>query len=125
MVDSTYQDFRALDRLQVLADNFSNGGLVYGGPATGWEGLHLAHVPIEVTADGEPFADCTGLRAGNPVDLLVIAVNLTSKRGGLAAGTFVTTGPHTGLVFTEPGAQIRADYGKLGRVEGNFPGSTL
>jgi len=121
IVDSRYQDFRTLDRLHVLADNFSNGGLVYGVAASGWEGLDLALAPIEVTANGEPFADCTGLRAGNPVDLLVIAVNLTSKRGGLAAGTFVTTGTYTGLVFTEPGAQIRADYGKLGRVEVNFP----
>jgi 2-keto-4-pentenoate hydratase len=33
----------------------------------------------------------------------------------------VTTGTHTGMVFTEPGVQIRADYGKLGRVEVSFP----
>jgi hypothetical protein len=25
------------------------------------------------------------------------------------------------MVFTEPGVQIRADYGKLGRVEVSFP----
>ena len=30
-------------------------------------------------------------------------------------------GTHTGMVFTEPGAQIRADYGPLGRVEVSFP----
>jgi 2-keto-4-pentenoate hydratase len=121
VVDSRYQDFRALDRLQVLADNFSNGGLVYGAPASGWEGLDLVHPPIEVTADGKPFADCTGLRAGNPIDLLVTAVNLATQRGGIAAGTFVTTGTHTGMVFTEPGVRICADYGKLGRVEVAFP----
>src|SRR5436190_660838 len=83
--------------LKRLADNFSNGGLVYGGPAPGWEGLDLVHPPIEVTADGNPFADCTGLRAGNPIDLLVTAVNLATQRGGIAAGTFVTTGTHTGM----------------------------
>ena len=75
VVDSRYQDFRSLDRLQVLADNFSNGALVYGAAATGWEGLDLAHPPITVTADGKDFAECTGLRAGNPIDLLVAAVN--------------------------------------------------
>jgi 2-keto-4-pentenoate hydratase len=121
IVDSRYQDFRTLDRLQVLADNFSNGGLVYGVAASGWEGLDLAHAPIEVTANGKPFADCTGLRAGNPIDLLLIAVNLAAQRGGVTAGTFVTTGTHTGMVFTEPGVEIRADYGKLGRVEVSFP----
>jgi len=121
IVDSRYVDFQSLDRLQVLADNFSNGGLVYGTAASGWERVDLAHPPIEVTADGKPFADCTGLRAGDPVDLLVTAVNLASARGGVAAGTFVTTGTHTGMVFTKPGVNIRADYGRWGTVEVSFP----
>lgn len=122
VVDSRYQDFRSLDRLQVLADNFSNGGLVYGAAASGWQGMDLAHPPIAVTADGKPFAECTGLRAGDPIGLLVDLVNhVAARRGGVLAGTFVTTGTHTGLVFTEPGARIRADYGPLGVVEVSFP----
>jgi 2-keto-4-pentenoate hydratase len=121
VVDSRYQDFRSLDRLQVLADNFSNGALVYGAAASGWEGLDLAHPPITVTADGKDFAECTGLRAGNPIDLLVAAVNHAANRGGVASGTFVTTGTHTGMIFTQPGVKIRADYGKLGSVEVSFP----
>ena len=111
VVDSRYQDFRSLDRLQVLADNFSNGALVYGAAASGWQGMDLVHPPIEVTADGKHFADCTGLRAGDPIGLLVELVNfVANKRGGVPAGTFVTTGTHTGLVFTEPG---RADPRRL------------
>lgn len=122
VVDSRYTDFRALDRLQVLADNFSNGALVYGRAASGWQGMDLAHPPIAVTADGKDFTECTGLRAGDPIGLLVDLVNHVAKRrGGVPAGTFVTTGTHTGLVFTKPGAQIRADYGPLGRVEVSFP----
>ena len=35
--------------------------------------------------------------------------------------TFVTTGTHTGMVFTERGVTIRAEYGPLGRVEVSFP----
>ena len=122
VVDSRYQDFRSLDRLQVLADNFSNGALVYGAAASGWQGMDLVHPPIEVTADGKHFAECTGLRAGDPIRLLVELVNfVANKRGGVPAGTFVTTGTHTGMVFTEPGVHIRADYGPLGRVEVSFP----
>jgi 2-keto-4-pentenoate hydratase len=122
IVDSRYQDFRSLDRLQVLADNFSNGALVYGAAASGWQGMDLAHPPIEVTADGKPFAECTGLRAGDPIGLLVELVNFVAKRrGGVPAGIFVTTGTHTGMVFTEPGVMIRAEYGPLGRVEVSFP----
>jgi len=123
IVDSRYVDFRSLDRLSVLADNFSNGALVYGPPATRWEGLDLVHPPIEVTADGRPFAECTGLRSGDPIRLLVALVNhAAAYRGGVPAGTFVTTGTHTGMVFTEPGARIVADYGRLGQVEVSFPG---
>jgi len=121
IVDSRYQDFRAIDRLMVLADNFSNGGLVYGAAATDWDGIDLAHPPIEVTADGKPFADCTGLRAGTPIELMLAAVAHANARGGIAAGTVITTGTHTGLVFTEPGVRIAADFGKLGRVEVAFP----
>ncbi|HXP04628.1 MAG TPA: fumarylacetoacetate hydrolase family protein [Stellaceae bacterium] len=121
IVDSRYQDFRSLDRLLVLADNFSNGGLVYGPAASNWEGIDLAHPPIEVTADGKPFADCTGLRAGTPIELMLAAVQHANGRGGIAAGTVITTGTHTGLVFTEPGVKIAADFGRLGRVEVSFP----
>ena len=122
VVDSRYQDFRSLDRLQVLADNFSNGALVYGAAASGWQKMDLVHPPIDVTADGKSFADCTGLRAGDPIGLLVALVNyLAKERGGVPAGTFATTGTHTGMVFTEPGVTIRAEYGPLGRVEVSFP----
>lgn len=122
IVDSRYTDFRSLDRLQILADNFSNGGLVYGAAAANWQSADLVHPPIKVTADGKDFAECTGLRAGDPIGLLVDLVNHVAKhRGGCPAGTFVTTGTHTGLVFTEPGVTISADYGPFGRVDVSFP----
>jgi 2-keto-4-pentenoate hydratase len=121
VVDSRYQDFRAIDRLMVLADNFSNGGLVYGTATKDWRGVDLAHPSIEVTADGKPFADCTGLRAGTPIELMLAAAAHANGRGGIPAGTVITTGTHTGLVFTEPGVKIAADFGKFGRVEVAFP----
>jgi 2-keto-4-pentenoate hydratase len=121
VVDSRYQDFRAIDRLMALADNFSNGGLVYGAAAKDWGGIDLVHPPIEVTADGKPFADCTGLRAGSPVELMLAAAAHANGRGGIPAGTVITTGTHTGLVFTEPGVKIAADFGRFGRVEVSFP----
>lgn len=121
VVDSRYRDFRALDRLVVLADNISNGALVYGPAARDWDGIDLAHPPIEVTADGKPFAECTGLRAGTPIELVLAGVAHANARGGIAAGTVITTGTHTGLVFTEPGVTIVADFGRLGRVEVAFP----
>ena len=44
-------------------------------------------------------------------------------RDGAKAGTFVTTGSWTGMVFTLHGAKISADFGRLGRVDIAFPAS--
>ena len=121
VVDSRYADFRGLDRLSILADNFSNGGLVYGPAVPDWEKLDLASTAIIVTEDGEPFANSSTGGARDPIAALVDFANLMNGRGGVKAGTLVTTGSWTGLVFTRRGAQISADFGPLGRVEVAFP----
>src|SRR5207248_10803606 len=56
VVDSRYADFRSLDRLSILADNFSNGGLGYGPAVPDWEKVDLGQTRITVTEDGEAFA---------------------------------------------------------------------
>jgi len=121
VVDSRYADFRSLDRLSILADNFSNGGLVYGPVVPDWEKVALAQTRITVTEDGEPFADSAGGAARDAIAALVEFANLMNRRGGTKAGTFVTTGSWTGMVFTKRGTRIIADFGPLGRVEVAFP----
>jgi 2-keto-4-pentenoate hydratase len=121
VVDSRYSDPRALDRCSILADNFSNGGLVHGAAVPDWEKLDLGHTSITVTEDGEPFADSVGGAARDPVAALVDFVNLMNGRGGAKAGTFVTTGSWTGMVFTKRDTRVVADFGPLGRVEVAFP----
>jgi 2-keto-4-pentenoate hydratase len=121
VVDSRYADFRSLDRPSILADNFSNGGLVYGAAVPGWEALNLGGTAISITEDNEPFADSKGGAARDPVAALVDFVNLMQRRGGAKAGTIITTGSWTGMVFTKRGAHIAADFGPLGRVEVAFP----
>ena len=117
LVDSRYGDFRSLDRLSILADNFSNGGLVYGTTVPDWEKLDLGQTTITVTEDGEPFADSAAGAARDPIAALVDFANLMNGRGGTKAGAFVTTGSWTGMVFTKRGTRIVADFGPLGRVE--------
>jgi 2-keto-4-pentenoate hydratase len=121
VVDSRYSDFRSLDRASILADNFSNGGLVYGPALPDWESLDLGHTTMTVTEDGQPFSDSTGGAARDPIGALVDFANLMNGRGGVKAGTIVTTGSWTGMVFTKRGARIVADFGPLGRVEIAFP----
>ena len=117
VVDSRYQDFRSLDRLLVLADNFSNGGLVWGAAVPNWEALDLVRTEMRVTEDGKPLADSAMGVARDPVAALVDFANLTRTRGGAKAGMFVTTGSWTGMVFTRHGTKITADFGPLGRVD--------
>jgi 2-keto-4-pentenoate hydratase len=121
VVDSRFADFRALDRASILADNVSNGGLVFGAAVPNWESLDLGRTAIRVTEDGEPFADSSAGAARDPVAALIEFVNLMSARGGAKAGTIVTTGSWTGMVFTRRGARIAADFDPLGRVEIAFP----
>jgi len=121
VVDSRYADFRSLDRAAILADNYSNGGLVYGPAVPNWQALDFGRTKIEVTEDGDPFADSSGSATRDPVAALVAFANLMNGRGGAKAGTFITTGSWTGLVFTKRGAHIVADFGPLGRVEVAFP----
>jgi 2-keto-4-pentenoate hydratase len=117
VVDSRYADFRSLDRASILADNFSNGGLVYGAAVPDWESLDLADTRITVTEDDEAFAESRGGAARDPIGALVDFANLMNERGGTKAGTMVTTGSWTGMVFTKRAARIVADFGPLGRVE--------
>jgi 2-keto-4-pentenoate hydratase len=120
IVDSRYADFRSLDRLSILADNFSNGGLVHGAAVPDWEKLDLGQTAITVTEDGEPFADSAAGAARDPIAALVEFANLINGRGGAKAGAFVTTGSWTGMAFTKRGTRIIADFGPLGRVEVTF-----
>ena len=86
-----------------------------------WEALDLRRTTMTVTEDGLPFADSSGSAARDPVEALVDFANLMSGRGGAKAGTIITTGSWTGIVFAKRGARIAADFGPLGRVEIAFP----
>jgi len=120
VVDSRYADFRSLDRSSILADNFSNGGLVYGSAVPNWGSLDLSGTMITVTEDGKPFAESSGAAARDPLAALADFANLMNGRGGAKAATIVTTGSWTGMGFTKRGARILADFGPFGRVEVAF-----
>ena len=121
VVDSRFVDPRVLARPVMLADNYANGGLVYGPAVADWRERDLAATKMTITADSRPFADSGAGVRRDPVAALVEFVNLMRSRGGAKAGTFVTTGSWTGMVFTERGRRILADFGPLGRVEIVFP----
>jgi 2-keto-4-pentenoate hydratase len=117
IVDCRFVDPRGLARPLLLADNYANGGLVYGAAVPDWQSLDLSATRIAITEDGKPFADSSMAAARDPVAALVEFANLMRERGGGKAGTFVTTGSWTGMAFTRHGTKISADFGPLGRVD--------
>jgi 2-keto-4-pentenoate hydratase len=120
--DSRYADFRAVDRVSVLADNASNGGLVYGAAIPDWQALDLVRTRINVSEDGKTVAESGRTPPRDAVAALIDFANLASHRSGAKAGMVVAVMPWTPLHFTERGKSIAADFGPLGRIEIGFPG---
>jgi 2-keto-4-pentenoate hydratase len=124
LVDSRFADWQKVDALSKVADNQSNGALIYGPEVANWQNLDLdlARPPITVTIDGSEAARTTGNSGGDPLRLLTALANHCAGRtGGLRKGDMITTGSITGVAFASPGAAVIADFGPLGAVRLEFP----
>ena len=122
VVESRFVDFRTADKLSVLADFQSNGALIVGPEATGWQGADLAQPKARLLFDASVETEVTtGNSAGDPIRLLVALANHAARRGmPLRSGDVVTTGSCTGLTFTKAGGDVVADFGAWGAVELRF-----
>ena len=121
VLESRYLDILAVDRLSAVADNISNGFLVVGPAIEGWRQLDLERPFVKVTADDRLFALSIGNNGGDPIRLLIEGANhVAQHRNGLKAGALMTTGTLIGILFTEPGKTVVADYRRLGRVQVTF-----
>ena len=124
IVDSRFDVWPVPHPLWALADNQNNGGLVYETSGRPWrEEEALGRAEVTVTVDGEPRFAGTGVNpGGDPFALLVwLADHLAARSGGLKAGTIVTTGSLTGIIFVEPGADVVASIAGLGEVRLQVP----
>jgi 2-keto-4-pentenoate hydratase len=120
VVDSRLGAWAHGEPLWKLADNQSNGYLVYGQPIASWRGIDLARFPVELWIDGVCVVrgEDSANPAGDPLRLVGwLANHLSATRAGLAAGAIVTTGSYTGLRQVRPGQRVLARYPGLGEVE--------
>jgi 2-keto-4-pentenoate hydratase len=97
IVDTRLADWRAADRLWVLADSQSNGGFVYEPAEISWTGQDFSEAQVQLSVDGRVEVEQRGGNpAGDPRWLLVwLANHCATRRAGLAAGAMVTTGSYT------------------------------
>jgi 2-keto-4-pentenoate hydratase len=121
--DSRFDDFTIVGAPQLIADNACAHYFVLG-PATtaDWRSIDLAaHRAIgKVTHQNGEWLHHQGLGAnvlGDPRDALAWLINELSSLGiTLRAGETVTTGTCLVPLPIEPGDEIDADFGVLGRV---------
>ena len=118
LVDSRFADFRAMDKLALLADNGSNGAFCYGAAVHDWRGVDFLRQPASLVIDGKEVASAVGGNAaGHPRRLLAWLANHRAGRGrGIAVGDIVTTGTHTGLAFAAPGAAVTVRFAGVGEA---------
>jgi 2-keto-4-pentenoate hydratase len=125
IVDTRLAGWRKADRLWVLADNQSNGGFVYDQRGAPVPGTSLADASVRLVVDGHTVVEGRGGNpAGDPAWLVEWVVDHCARyRGGLRAGTFVTTGSYTGMQFAKPGAVIEATFDGIGAAAVRFSAS--
>jgi 2-keto-4-pentenoate hydratase len=118
LVDSRFADFRAQEKLVLLADNQSNGAFCYGPALAEWRALDFLQQEARLFIDGKEVARAVGGNAaGHPRRLLAWLANHCARRGcGIAAGDIVTTGSHTGLVFLAAGANATVHFPGIGEA---------
>lgn len=101
-----------------LADFGTNLGLVIGPAVADWRKIDAKSLRATVTADGMSIADVTGGHtAPDLIGLLTwIVGHAVSKRGGMEAGTIVTTGSFMGIRWVETPARIVGTFDGVGSI---------
>lgn len=119
IVDTRLDDWKDADPLWQLADNQSNGGFVYDPMGVPFVGQDFTEAPVRLTIDGRVNVEQKGGNtAGDPRRLLLWLIeHAVRRRCGLKAGTMITTGSYTGLIFVEAGARAEAAFEGVGRAE--------
>jgi 2-keto-4-pentenoate hydratase len=123
-VDPRFTNHAKLDQLTILADCGMHGGLAIG-PAIGdWRHNMFATLHVVSTLNGALQREAVGSNPGG-TDLMRLLVWLANSEvvraaGGLAAGTYVTTGSWTGADLLPEGAHIVGKFDDFPPVEAKF-----
>jgi 2-keto-4-pentenoate hydratase len=113
------KDWPSQNVFAVIADNGTDGALVYGPGVSDWRRIDLPAVEARLSVNGVETRRGTGKNIlGDPMTALVWLANARRKAGdGLKAGHIHNTGTATSIMPAGPGDHIVADFGPLGRAE--------
>jgi 2-oxo-3-hexenedioate decarboxylase/2-keto-4-pentenoate hydratase len=122
VVDDRYEDYRALDPLTLVADDFFHAGCVLGEPVEDWRGLDLSAARGRMTINGAKVGSGRGGDVlGHPLAALAWLANLHAAHDRpLRAGAFVLLGSVVETRWLEPGDQVEIAIEGLGNASATF-----
>lgn len=103
----------------LVADCGGNGALVQGADFKDWKTVDLAHATVTLWQGDKVISEGSGgVVLGNPYHSLEWFLKTCHALGQpLEAGQIIACGSMTPVYFANPGEQLVADFGRLGRVE--------
>lgn len=106
------------DVYSVIADNGTDGALVYGKGLRKWSDLNLRDTIVQLSVNDEIVRTGTGAHVlGDPIDALVWLINARARDGdGLKKGDIHNTGTATDIIWVKPGDKASAKFSGLGLV---------
>jgi 2-keto-4-pentenoate hydratase len=103
--------------LWLLADNQINHLLIIGPAISHWRDIEDNPPVTQLSINGDCVAvNAAGHPAESPRLLAWLVRHVTDERGGLAAGSVVSTGSWTGLRWIKPPAVIEGEFGGKDRI---------
>jgi len=122
VVDDRYENYRMLDPLTLVADDFFHAGCVLGTPVQDWRRLDLAALAGRMTINGAPVGSGRGGDVlGHPFSALAWLANLRAAHDRpLRAGAFVLLGSVVETRWLEPGDRVEVAIEGLGTASASF-----
>ncbi len=122
IVSSHFVDLAVVGWPSIVADNGTDGAIIYGPGIDTWSPDALPDHEATLEVNGEPILSGTGKQImGNPLSAFTWFVNHMSGTGQtIPAGTFVSTGSCTEVYAGAIGDHVKADFGTLGTVEARY-----
>ncbi len=112
------RDWPSQDVWSVIADNGTDGALVYGEGIEDWRRLDLVATAVTLDVNGETVRSGSGANVlGDPLEAFVWLANARSRDGnGLKAGDIHNTGTATDIYWVDPGDDVIARFEQIGSV---------
>jgi 2-keto-4-pentenoate hydratase len=122
IVDERYVDYRTLDALTLIADDFFHAGCVLGDPVTGLDPAELAGLSGRMIIDGTVVGEGRGSEIlGDPMNALGwLANSVASGDEGLRSGDIVMLGSLVRTHWPDAGSAVVVEIERLGEVRVSF-----